>query len=539
MHQPDPDNSATRASWEWLVDLAPRLNVAIEVLDEQHAPLAPIGRTADAAALRRMLAAGEPSLCAAVAEAMRSTMPVPVAVDGMQALCLGVAHRGALLLARRLAEARSADDCLRDLDAIGSWLAGAIEAGLADPGAVSVEPYRIVSFRRILREAIARGSIRSVMGAFVEALSVWDEVCVHAYVAGASGGFLPYASSIAATPSPSSDQLDDAVLPRDGRMVRLPRAEVERLGLPVEPGDTLIHTICIGSHIEWLLVFSGVIDEREAVRLRVYSDILRESLNEALAAASSRVVAEVSRRQPPRQDQLQAAAHTALRQLTAAAGGRDAALAVTTPAGRQAVAVGDADLLHESDARGPRLLVRWSDSGGAMTLAVEREQPPFTAFDREIVEAGVAAMHPWLQPVFRRASDVDRRRRPQPLDALFDRLAEDATAAGHQASVIVMSVDGEELRPGLMRAWLGRIRAQIRGDDRAGILSEREVAVLLYGASERQAEAVSARLAQLADSEDGAGPFLYPSIGMTTRVPYAPFEGSLIEAARASAAASR
>ena len=67
------------------------------------------------------------------------------------------------------------------------------------------------------------------------------------------------------------------------------------------------------------------------------------------------------------------------------------------------------------------------------------------------------------------------------------------------------------------------------------MLSDREIAVLLYGASADQAALVSSRLEQMLESRGGTQGFAPPAIGMTTRVPDTPFEGSLVAAARASA----
>jgi hypothetical protein len=102
--------------------------------------------------------------------------------------------------------------------------------------------------------------------------------------------------------------------------------------------------------------------------------------------------------------------------------------------------------------------------------------------------------------------------------------------------MIVMSVDSAMVSPGLLPSWVARIRARLRAGDRAGLLSDREIAVLLCGASAEQAALVSSRLEQMLESRraQGSAP---PTIGMTTRVPDTPFEGSLVAAARASASA--
>jgi hypothetical protein len=540
MHAQDLDSTMSRQSCEWLGEVALRLNVVIEVLDEHRALLCPVGSTLDASALRRIIAAGEPSVLDAIAEASQSKTPVAVAIEGLQSLCFGLSPGGTLMLARRLAVNEQPDDCRQDLESIGAWLTGALEASLGQPNAVGVEPYRIVSFRRILREASARGSLRRVVGAFVEALSVWDDVRVSGYVAGAAGGFFQYVSTMAAHPASTPDHLEEGSLPSIGRMVRLTRAEADRLGLASDPGDTLVLRILIGTETEWVLVFSGMIDDRVEVRLRVYSDMLRESLNDVLSATTNRVVAEVARRPATSSEPIDAAVRQALEQVTAAVGARQAALILTTRAGRQTLAVGNAELVSTADQPRPnRLVVRSSDAGGVITVVVERDQAAFAAFEREIVQAAVAAIHPWVQAAASRPSETERRQSFRPIDLMFDQLATEAVASGQQASVIVMAIDTGLQRPGLLPMWVGRIRGQLRGGDRAGILSDREIAVLLCGASADQAAVVSARLKRMLESDDSARASVHTTIGVTTRVPDLPFQGSLVDAARASAAGSR
>jgi outer membrane lipoprotein SlyB len=532
----DPEGSVPRQSLDWLVELAVRLNILIEVIDMYDAPVCPVGSTRDAAAVRTLLASGEPSIRAAVASAIRSRTPVPVAVESLQFVCFRLAGGGVLLLARRLTPDDSTDECVEDLESIGPWLTSAIDASLAQPSAVSAEGYRITSFRRILRESASRGSLRQVVGAFIEALSVWDDVRVRVYVAGAAGGFFEYASSISAHAISSAEPLDEAIVPDHGRMIRLSRADVDRAGLLVDPGDTLIARIATGTGTAWVLVFSGMINDAVHVRLRVYADILRESLNDVLTTIISRIVAELSRRHVPSNEPVSTAAQAALGQLTTAVGGRQGALVVTTASGRQALAVGSTDLLSALDrVRSTRLLVRSSDAGGLMTVVIERDHAVFTAFEREIAQAGVAAIQPWIEAALPRSNDVERRGSARPVEIVFDQLATDAVAAGQPATMIVMSVDSAMISPGLLPSWVARIRARLRAGDRAGMLSDREIAVLLYGASADQAALVSSRLEQLLDSRGGVQGFAPASIGMTTLAPDSPFEGSLVAAARASA----
>lgn len=531
----DLDSSAPRQSFDWLLDLAVRLNVVIEVVDVYDTPVCPVGSTRDAAVVRTLVTNGDAPLRNAMSAAVRSRTPVSVVVEGLQFVCFRLAGGGVVLLARRIESEALADEYRQDLESIGPWLTGAIDATLSQPNTVSAEGYRIVSFRRILREASSRGSLRQVVGAFIEALSVWDDVRVRAYVAGASGGFFEYASSMTVHLS-SSEALDETVLPRPGHMTRLTRADVDRSGLTIDPGDTVIARLSIGSSTAWVLVFSGMINDAVQVRLRVYTDILRESLSDVLTTSISRIVAELSRRQAPVNEPVGMAAQAALDRLSTAVGARQAGLLVTTTAGRQALAVGNGDLLSSLDRpRGTRLLVRSSDAGGVMTVVFDRDHAAFAAFEREIAHAGVAAMQPWIEAALPRSSDVERRGSARPVETVFDQLATDAVAAGHPATMIVVTIDSAMAAPGLLPSWVARIRARLRAGDRAGMLNDREIAVLLYGASADQAALVTARLEQLLQSRGAPSGVIPPAIGVTTRVPDSPFEGSLVAAARASA----
>jgi hypothetical protein len=529
------DGSVPRQSLDWLVELELRLNIVIEVIDVYDAPVCPVGSTRDAAAVRTLVTSGELPLHSAMAAAVRSRTPVSVVIDRGMFVCFRLAGGGVVLLARRLDSPESPEECREDLESIGPWLTSAIDTSLAQPNAVSAEGYRIISFRRILREAASRGALRQVIGAFIEALSVWDDVRVRAYVAGASGGFFEYASSMTAHQPSSAEPLDESVLPRQGRIARLSRADVDRAGLTIDPGDTAVARMSIGSETVWALVFSGMINDAVQVRLRVYTDILREALNDVLTTGINRIVAELSKRNAAPTEPIGTVAQTALERLTTAVGGRHAALLVTTGTGRQALAVGHADLLSSLDrVRGTRLLVRSSDAAGVMTVVFERDHTAFAAFEREIAQAGVAAMQPWIEAALPRSSDVERRGSARPVETIFDQLATDAVAAGQHASMIVMAIDSAMAAPGLLSTWVARIRARLRAGDRAGMLNDREIAVLLYGASAEQAALVTARLEQLLESR-GAPGVGAPVIGVTTRAPDSPFEGSLVAAARASA----
>ena len=85
-------------------------------------------------------------------------------------------------------------------------------------------------------------------------------------------------------------------------------------------------------------------------------------------------------------------------------------------------------------------------------------------------------MQPWIEAALPRSSDVERRGSARPVETVFDQLATDAVAAGQTATMIVMTMDSATVSPGLLPSWVARIRARLRAGDRAGMLSDREIA---------------------------------------------------------------
>jgi hypothetical protein len=539
MKPSDLESAVHQQSWEWLFDLSRRLDIGVELIDADSAPMFSVAPTSAAAALRRGLQASETVLAAAISECLRSTAPVSIRVDGIQATCFRMPLDGVLLLAQQAPHEEVAAETGHDFDLIGSWLAEAISASLTSPPhTISEEPYRAASLRRSLSDAAASKSVRRVMGAFVEALGVWDNVRVRSYAAGADGAFYHFVSPVGAVPSSVPDRVEHTIVPDHGRAVRLSRENADAFGFACDAGDVLTLSLPTDGRPAWLLIFSGAISGAEQARLTFYADLLREALDTVHDMTTRSVVAALPEQRPGPNDTVAEAVDAALGKLTAAVGANEAALVVTTVTGKRAIEAGNTSLLAPSqhERRPDRLVVRSSATASVLTLVFSRHHPPFTAFDRTIVEAGLAALHPWLQEALLPSPESERRRQFRPLENMFDQLAETAVGAGQDASVIVVSVDPAAATPALLLPWLAAIRGQLRGGDFAGILSDNEIAVLLCDASADQAAVVSSRISHLVQAESGDGSFVHPTLSATTRSPHLPFEGSLVRAARASAA---
>ncbi len=517
----DSEASPAVRSWEWLLDVPHRLGVAIEVVGPDLAPALPAAATPAAARLRLAIAEDE-TLRAALAAVMHARRSAPARVDGLQAMCFGLTSNAALTVARPIDDGQPVDEIRRDLEAIGSWLVDPIERALTKGSdAINVEPFRLASLRRILDEAASRGSARTVLGAFVEALGVWDEVRAFAYAATIDGRFLRYISPRGVSLDGVPDCLNPADLPTRRGLARLSLADRGMLNIRVDAEDVLVGRVQTDDHLEWLVVYHGGVDERERVRLALYADMLRDAMNRTLRSAHDRLVASILHRPPPGPDEpVESAAQPLAAQLMGTVDARRAALAMAIGMGRQVFTVGSVDLLRACDGDpGPtRMVLTVSDRDGVLTFSADRDEP-FTEVERRAAEIGVAAVYRWLHEHVVFPTGFERRGRARQVDALFEDLARDAVRSGQHVSLAVLSFGPNLLRPGELHAGLVKIRDHIRSSDVAGVLSPTEIGVLLTDVPAPQAVLLSDRLKDLVASAEPDRAANYPLVGVSTWSP--------------------
>jgi hypothetical protein len=529
------ERAVRERSWEWLVDAAARLQVAFELTDERLAPMLPPGPGSSAAALRHVLSS-DAALRAAVLHAGRS--PIPVSVDGFDAIALQPLDGLVLIVAQAAAEQSPAHD-RQALSAIGRWLADAIAQTLEEPpDSPGDEAYRIRALRRMLADTLPRGSVRRLGGAFVEAVGVWNAIGVRIYVSGVNGRLIHYVSPIGASASSTPSELEPDAVPADDRLTRLGRSDRDRLGFTSEPGDVFVRRIRTERDVNWLLVFSGAIDEREQVRLALCADIFRELLVGVLSAQVSHLVGDIAAQELPANGTLPGAVETVVQRIADAVQGTQAALAFEN-SGRRKLETGNTGLLENAERyHADRVMLTRTSGDSTMTLTIARDGAPFATFERTLVEAGAAALHARLHELVHRWTGPERRARFRSLPEMFDELAADAVRDGQAASFVVLSA-ARGLPQAALVAFLGRIRGELRPGDYAAILSDREIGVLLCGATSEGAAVVSARLRRVDIADDITGEIVHPSIGVSTCSPDMPVNGSLVAAARLDAAFAR
>jgi hypothetical protein len=268
-------------SWTWLLDLGRRLNVAIDIVDDQGVPLLPTDgsdTSDDHVALRGLLSTESSPLRSTISIVTPSTAHA-VAIDHQLCICHGLSSAGTLVVARKL-KAGGAEDSRLELESIGIWLAAAIDGSLSNGSADAIaDSHMVGSLRRLLDDAVTRESTRGVVSAFVETLAVWLEIEVHGYVAGAPGRFLLSLSPVGADHTTVPAALDDDVVPAGTAMVRLSSSETERFEFTSVPADVLIRRIATHGSASWVMVFAGTIDRSDEARLTVLSDLCRDALN--------------------------------------------------------------------------------------------------------------------------------------------------------------------------------------------------------------------------------------------------------------------
>jgi hypothetical protein len=144
--------------------------------------------------------------------------------------------------------------------------------------------------------------------------------------------------------------------------------------------------------------------------------------------------------------------------------------------------------------------------------------------------------HP-SSPVAPPSDRGERRRAHRPFHTWIERLASQTIEEGGHASVIVISIPDEDVRPEYVQAQVVKVRNELRPSDFAGSLAGGEIGVLLRDTPADQAAAVSARLEKLLQWDVNTGKAIQPSIGMVSCSADSPCVGSIVRAARENGAA--
>jgi hypothetical protein len=492
-----------RRSWDWLTALQRRLNVErLQILNEQGCPLVPEAGPAWAETLRA------PEIAAAIDRAVHSKMPESVKWGDVQLTCIGLTvaqTRGAMVLSRAVTEV-TASKTRAELELIGTWLRPAVEAhlGSAQSDADDQVP-SVSSLFKVLSAAANGGSESAMVTLYANALAIWHDIDLRAYVEDVEGNFRLETALPGMHSADIPSILYGAEVSAGPELARLSTHELDlfRFRSSQEVVGARIGSSALGT--AWLLILSGGIEAAGIGRLTLYNDVLRQALQNVAASALLGIERTVWRELVTAADQMTAAAETALRELRRAVGGNAAALSIEAGKNGRSVRVGDVGLLdHPAATRSARLeTVVSMDDGGVLHLIVEEPQRQFfTSRDQQIVETAGRLVASWIGGVLHRTpTALERRAVNRSFEEVLEQTASQSTAQGVYVSVVVIRPpDGQ---PDLARRLAAPLRGNLRAGEPVGLLSADEVGVLLYDCTAEAARSVMGRLRHVLEPQAG------------------------------------
>jgi hypothetical protein len=485
-----------RQSWEWLLGLARRLGVTVELLDNEGYPLLPPTGQPEQPAVRRLLASNTEPVRKAIAAALIGKGAESIAVN-QQLLAfapLATTPRCVLAVARPLAP--GGPEQPRQLQSIAAWLGAAAEAQLRSPRADEHEVFeRISALQRVLAEAAGSGREGDVVRAFAEALAIWEDIEVRGYVENVAGLFVLDVMLPGSIRSEAPLVLDEKVGSGDVPIVRLPRGEAERLGFMSASDDVLISRL----GTTWVVALCGRIPRASEARLGVYVGLLAHAVQNAANVGMSRTTWSTVEALIVSAGQFEPAARRLLDDLKSALGATAAVLLVTTTSGGHLLATGDTEPFEETgnQVRNDRLTVTLPVADRhRMTLGVARPNgPPFHRPEQRRLEAVGRVVASWLPNVLAASAGArERRQAAVTAEEVLDRRARQAVDAGESVTLVLVSDASAVFHPGRLQQCITAIRGQLRPEDVAAAVGDHEIAVLLPSTSVQSAAAVVDRL---------------------------------------------
>jgi hypothetical protein len=483
-------------SWQWLVELGRRIGIDLQLVDTRGTLVSP-APAMKTSALATLLEAAPAPVMAAIREAISLRQPQFVSVKSRQIVCVPLTVNGIVRGASVTARVAGAtgtepgDQAFRgQLEAVGTRLAHAIEAHLEAPReSANADCDRIVTFAQVLAEAHQSGSERELLGAFVQALSMWHDIDSCVYLETGPGLFAMDVS-LPGTAWDLGPSMSSLAACADGVLTSLTPGETEQCGLPTDR-DVVVTRLPRpdGSRI---VVMRGHLPQREISRISAYLSLLEERLRYAEADRALTALKHIAVH--CRADDLTASdvARRVLRETVGATGTLTASLDVDDDDGTPLLRVRVGEAPGNTDDGSGGFRVSRTAGGHRLTLTVasrsDRVSPAMETFIETVADLLVG----W-QRSSGRSGEFERRRSPEPGDEPFERLARQALECGDDITAVVVRA-GERADIASARQWVGNWRAYVRPADSVALLRPGEIGILLRGGSSTAAQAVVDRL---------------------------------------------
>lgn len=503
-----------------LLDLRDRMYWSIEIVDSSLNPI--MGTGSDSTESRRLLSTltAQP-LRAAARDAMDRVEPTVVTIGTLVVVCTPIVlHKqaaGAVLVAGNHRATDSAVVRSR-IERLGAWIAQSVELHATSPAAgVTSSMRQVSSLLVILRRAAAKGSEEDVVCAFVEALTVWQDVDAWGY-RGTLVGTFQLAARLPGSTASVPEQLERGSVGHLTGVTRLSAEVARQLGFASD-NELVVVPVSTDAAAEWLLVLPVAADEYRRSTVAVYCDFLGPALDAVAAVESLRLTWNMVEHLLDRQlTERFEVAHKALEDLSVAAGAH-AWLTISTRAGGRVVTIDTSgDTGTPQDALEGRDISLNLDAGPLCVAALGLRAPADRVLTRReltLLRSGAETLAPWIKAGAGRLTLINERRLAfRSFDRFVERQARHAAVRRDDVSIIVIALGAGAQFLEITQAWIAEVRRHLRATDMTGRLSSGDIGILLLETPPRRAHYVAQRLQQLIASDRGFGPLTHAGVGV-------------------------
>jgi hypothetical protein len=529
-------------SWDWLLEPRRRLKVDLLLVDEVAAVQFPVLGD-QAGRLSGLLEHGDAQLQSAITSSLRERSSRTLDLSGMQIVCVPTKTDrngcGALVVGRVHPDPQDPGASRAQLELVAAWLSAAVEAHFLSPPAFpSSGLNRVAPLAQLLAQASERESDRELIRLFNEAIAVWHDIEVTGYVETTTGGFARAVTLPGTKKGERPAILASLGMPYTTELTCLPQGHLDRFGLPLS-NNVYVRRFKAGRR-SWLLVFTGEIGAYDLQRIGAYAALLEIALTLSTTTFTTRVATAISGRLAGGDASPEMQAARALEEMRAAF---SAAAASLTIASRPEFSC------SPSRARRAASKSRLTPEDSGRCSSKQRNGITLRRFRSGASRAFSSLLETMLLPVrWQRCSTCG------PLGLSVSRVC---VASGGRRRVISPRCSGVQRvrlstgdrqwqwssssfeilrRCQALQRWIAGIRAQMRAFDLAGMLSEKEIGVLIHDTGAEQARMIAERLRAVVGGRLGHESIL---VGVAGRNPGHGTVDRIVHDAQADAVAAR
>jgi hypothetical protein len=335
---------------------------------------------------------------------------------------------------------------------------------------------------KLLSESVPRSSDRMIVFRFAEALAVWADVEIRAYVADITGRYSLEVSLPGSDSEAAPAAFDSNPIPDDASFRHLSAVECRELGFH---GVDAVVLASIGgqsqgggSDREWLIAASPVAIDLD-IHLPSYVDALSHALNDFYAVESSRLTWAMMQHFLEF-DAADAAARAAVAEVSAYIH-TPVHFAVFCDRGLVLFSGDHAALLASGHSADLVSVPVTGPAGYSAIVGTRRSAGRLFGYrDLRCLHTAASAFATWLPHALPQLVSSGGRRMPSRLfDRVVERQSAQAAAEQDDISLLVIAPPAGALGAVTAQRWIGRIREQLRPADLAGRLSSGDIGVLL------------------------------------------------------------